>query len=334
MAKILVTGGMGFIGSHTVVELINEGHEVVIFDDLSNASIEVLDGLEEITGVRPIFIEGGILNKDELVGAFSSHKIDAVIHFAGFKAVGESVKLPLKYYHNNITGTILLLEVMAEFNCKNIVFSSSATVYGMDNPIPYTENSRTSSTSPYGYTKVMIEQILQDVAVSDSDWNICILRYFNPIGAHKSGLIGENPSGIPNNLLPYIMKVATGELKELGVFGNDYDTIDGTGVRDYIHVSDLAVGHICALNYIFENDGVEIVNLGTGKGTSVLEVVASFEKACGKKIPVKIMDRRAGDLGEYYAETSYAKKVLGWVATKNVDQMCEDSWNFIQKTIK
>lgn len=332
MTKILVTGGIGYIGSHTSVELIQQGYEVIILDNLFNSSITVLDKIQEITGIKPKFYECDILNQKDLENVFQQEKnISGVIHFAALKAVGESVEKPLWYYENNITGTLNLLKAMDKFNCKQIVFSSSATVYGMDNPIPYTENMPTSATSPYGYTKVANERFLLDIANVDSNFHPAILRYFNPIGAHESGLIGENPNGIPNNLLPYIMQVAVGKLDHLNIFGDDYETVDGTGVRDYIHVVDLAKGHIKAIEYLLKNKSTLVVNLGTGIGSSVFEVIKATEKACGKIIPYKIAPRRAGDLPIYYAKTNYAKEVLGWEAKKNLEEMCADSWNFMEK---
>ena len=332
MSKILVTGGAGFIGSHTCVELLNAGYEVVIFDNFSNSKPEALNRIKTITGKDFTFYEADLLDLSAIEKVFEENKIDAVIHFAGLKAVGESVQKPVEYYHNNITGTLLLIQAMRKYNCKKIVFSSSATVYGVNNPAPYVETMPTNtSTNPYGYTKVMIEQILKDVFVADNDWSIVLLRYFNPIGAHKSGLLGEDPNGIPNNLFPYIAQVASGKLKCLGVFGNDYDTPDGTGVRDYIHVVDLATGHLNAVSYVLENKGVEAVNLGTGKGSSVLDVVHAFEKACGKKIPYEIKPRRAGDISTCYADTTKAKNLLGWEAKYDIDEMAADGWNFTQK---
>lgn len=332
MSKILVTGGAGFIGSHTCVELLNSGYEVVILDNFSNSKPEALNRIKTITGKDFKFYEADLLDLPAVEKVFEENKIDAVIHFAGLKAVGESVQKPVEYYHNNITGTLLLIQAMKKYDCKKIVFSSSATVYGVNNPAPYVETMPTNtSTNPYGYTKVMIEQILKDVYVADNDWSIALLRYFNPIGAHKSGLLGEDPNGIPNNLFPYIAQVASGKLKCLGVFGNDYDTPDGTGVRDYIHVVDLATGHLNAVSYVLENKGVEAVNLGTGKGSSVLDVVHAFEKACGKEIPYEIKPRRAGDIATCYADTTKAKEVLGWEAKYDIDEMAADGWNFTQK---
>ena len=329
MSKILVTGGAGFIGSHTCVELLNAGHEIVILDNFSNSKPEALNRIRKITGKDFKFYEADLLNLSDVEKAFKENDISAVIHFAGLKAVGESVNKPVEYYHNNITGTLMLIQAMRKYNCKKIVFSSSATVYGVNNPVPYVETMPTnSSTNPYGYTKVMIEQILKDVYVSDNDWSVVLLRYFNPIGAHKSGLIGEDPNGIPNNLFPYIAQVATGKLEALGVFGNDYDTPDGTGVRDYIHVVDLATGHLNALNYALEHKGVEAVNLGTGKGSSVMDVLHAFEKACGKEVPYVIKPRRAGDIATCYADTQKAKELLGWEAKYQLDEMAADGWNF------
>ena len=286
MGKILVTGGTGFIGSHTCVELLANGYDIVIVDNLSNSKEAAVGRIEKISGKKVVFRKADICDYDALSYVFDEFEIDAVVHFAGLKAVGESVRKPLEYYSNNITGTLVLLKVMREHNCNKIVFSSSATVYGLDNKAPYTEDMPTSATNPYGYTKVMIEQILKDLCVADSNFSAVALRYFNPIGAHKSGLIGEDPNGIPNNLVPYIAQVASGKLEMLSVFGDDYDTPDGTGVRDYIHVEDLAKGHVCAIKYADSHKGFEPVNLGTGKGSSVLEVVAAYEKACGKPIPI------------------------------------------------
>lgn len=331
MCKILVTGGAGFIGSHTCVELLESGYEVIILDNLCNSKEESVNRIEQITGKKVKFYKTDMLDLDGMAEIFEKNEISAVIHFAGLKAVGESVEKPLEYYHNNITGTVNLLRVMKRYGCKTIVFSSSATVYGVNNKAPYTEDMPTSATNPYGYTKVMIEQILHDLTVPDSEWSVAALRYFNPIGAHKSGLIGEDPNGIPNNLLPYIAQVASGRLAKLRVFGNDYDTPDGTGVRDYIHVVDLAKGHISALKYALEHKGFTPVNLGTGKGSSVLDVVKAYERACGKEIPVEITARRAGDIATSYADTSLAKKLLGWEAELDIDDMCRDSWNFTVK---
>lgn len=328
MGKILVTGGTGFIGSHTCVELLANGYEIVIADNLSNSKEAVVGRIEKISGKKVIFRKVDVCDYDALSEVFRENDIDAVIHFAGLKAVGESVQKPLEYYTNNIYGTLVLLKVMRENNCKKFVFSSSATVYGMNNKAPYTEDMPTSATNPYGYTKVMIEQILRDVCVADSDFSVVALRYFNPIGAHESGLIGEDPNGIPNNLVPYIAQVASGRLEQLSVYGNDYDTPDGTGVRDYIHVMDLSAGHVCAIDYTMKNKGFEPVNLGTGKGSSVLEVVSAYEKACGKPIPKRIAPRRAGDIATCYADASKAKEIFGWEAKSGIEQMCADSWNF------
>ena len=326
--SVLVTGGAGYIGSHTVVELLNEGHDVVIVDNYSNSKPEVLNRIKAISWKSFTFCEADLLDQAAVDAIFEKETIDSVIHFAGFKAVGESVAKPIEYYHNNITGTLLLLEVMKKHGVKDIVFSSSATVYGMNNTSPLKEDLPTSATNPYGYTKVMIEQILRDVYVSDHDWNIALLRYFNPIGAHESGLIGEDPSGIPNNLMPYITQVAVGKLAELSVFGDDYDTPDGTGVRDYIHVVDLAKGHLKALESFVDHKGVGTYNLGTGIGYSVLDLVENFKRANDVVIPYKIVDRRPGDVGTCYADASLAKEVLGWTAEKDLADMCRDSWNW------
>ncbi len=326
--RILVTGGAGYIGSHTCVELLNENYDVIVLDNLSNSCKEALIRVEKITGKSLEFYKADLLNKQDIHDIFSKQKIDAVIHFAGLKAVGESVSIPLKYFHNNITGTLNLLEVMDDFNVKNIVFSSSATVYGDPASLPIKEDFPLSATNPYGRTKLMIEEILQDLYVSDNRWNIALLRYFNPVGAHESGTIGEDPSGIPNNLVPYISKVAVGILEQVNVFGGDYDTLDGTGVRDYIHVKDLALGHIKTLPKLFENPGVVIYNLGTGQGYSVLEMVKGFEKASNKTIPYKIIDRRPGDIAACYAEPLKAKNELGWHAEKSLDDMCRDTWKW------
>lgn len=328
MGKILVTGGTGFIGSHTCVELIANGYEVLITDNLCNSKEAVIGRIEKISGVRPQFVKADIGDYEAMTRIFDENDIDAVIHFAGLKAVGESVEKPLEYYSNNITGTLVLLRAMKEHDVKRIVFSSSATVYGMNNKAPYTEDMPTSATNPYGYTKVMIEQILRDICVSDGDFSAVALRYFNPIGAHSSGLIGEDPNGIPNNLVPYIAQVAIGKLSQLSVYGDDYDTPDGTGVRDYIHVVDLAKGHVCAIDYAESHKGFIPVNLGTGRGSSVLEVAAAYEKACGKPINKRIAPRRAGDIDTCYADTSRAKELFGWTAVYGIDEMCADSWNF------
>lgn len=329
--KVLVTGGAGYIGSHTCVELLDAGYELVIVDNFSNSKPEVLNRIKEITGKDFKFYEVDLLDKDGLEVAFAENEIDAVIHFAGLKAVGESVQIPLRYYHNNITGTIILCELMEKYNVKKMVFSSSATVYGMPDRVPISEDFPLRPTNPYGRTKFMIEEILRDLAVTDDKWSIALLRYFNPIGAHPSGRIGEDPNGIPNNLMPYITQVASGKLKELRVFGNDYPTKDGTGVRDYIHVVDLAKGHLKALEKVANSTGVDAYNLGTGTGYSVLEVIEAFEKASGQKVPYIITDRRPGDVAICYADPSKAKKELGWVAEKGIYEMCADAWNWQSK---
>ncbi len=336
MKQILVTGGTGYIGSHTVVELINNGYEPIIIDNLSNSKEDVVDKIEQITGVRPAFYKVDILDVDGMAKVFSEHNIDAVIHFAGLKAVGESVKVPLKYYNNNITGTIRLLEVMNIYGVKNIIFSSSATVYGDPATVPIKECFPTGGcTNPYGKTKYFIEEILKDLYISDNSFNIALLRYFNPIGAHESGLIGENPNGIPNNLMPYITQVAIGIRPYLNVFGNDYDTPDGTGVRDYIHVVDLAKGHLCALKKLEATDnGVHIYNLGTGVGYSVLDMVNAFSEVLGRPLPYRITERRPGDIAKCWADPSLAEKELGFKAQYDLKRMCEDSWRFQQKLDK
>lgn len=326
--SILVTGGAGYIGSHTCVKLLEAGYDVVVLDNLSNSSPKALDRVAKITGKKTKFYECDILDKDGMRTIFRENSIDAVIHFAGLKAVGESVAVPLKYYENNISGTVYLLEVMQEFGVKKMVFSSSATVYGMTDKMPLTEDLPTSANSPYGQTKLMIEQILQDVAASDKDWSISLLRYFNPVGAHESGMIGENPKGIPNNLMPYITQVALGKLSELSVFGSDYPTKDGTGVRDYIHVVDLADGHLKALDKLSTVKGVLIHNLGTGVGYSVLDLVKAFEEANGLTIKYKLAPRRPGDVTICYADPTKAKNELGWEAKKTIVDMCRDSWNW------
>lgn len=331
MGKILVTGGTGFIGSHTCVELLENDYDVVVMDNLVNSKKETLSRIKQITGKDVKFYQTDILDHEGTSKIFEENQIDAVIHFAGLKAVGESVAKPLEYYHNNISGTLVLLDVMRKYGCKTIVFSSSATVYGVTNKAPYTEDMPTSATNPYGYTKVMIEQILHDLCVADKDWSVSALRYFNPIGAHKSGLIGEDPNGIPNNLLPYISQVAVGKLEKLSVFGDDYDTPDGTGVRDYIHVVDLAKGHVCAVKYALSHKGFEPVNLGTGNGSSVLEVLHAYEKACGKPIAHVIAPRRPGDIATSFADASKAKRIFGWEAHSTIEEMCADSWNFTKK---
>ncbi|HEL2383930.1 TPA: UDP-glucose 4-epimerase GalE [Streptococcus suis] len=329
--SILVTGGAGYIGSHTVVELLKLGKEVVIVDNLSNSSILVLDRIETITGKRPTFYQLDVANKVALREVFEKENIESAIHFAGYKAVGESVEKPVMYYENNIMSTLALVEVMAEFGVKKIVFSSSATVYGLNNPSPLVETMPTSATNPYGYTKVMLEQILRDVEVADNEWSIALLRYFNPIGAHESGLIGEDPAGIPNNLMPFVAQVAVGKRPELSVFGNDYDTVDGTGVRDYIHVIDLALGHIKALEKISTTAGVHTYNLGSGQGTSVLELVQAFEKVNGVPVPYKIVDRRPGDVATCYANADKALEELNWKTEKTIEDMCRDTWNWQSK---
>ena len=326
---ILVTGGAGFIGSHTVVELQSAGYEVVVLDNLSNSSEKSLERVQQITGKPVKFYKTDILDREGLNEVFEKEQIDSCIHFAGLKAVGESVAKPWEYYENNIAGTLTLVDVMRKHGVKNIIFSSSATVYGDPAIIPITEECpKGQCTNPYGWTKSMLEQILTDIQKADPEWNVVLLRYFNPIGAHKSGTIGENPNGIPNNLMPYITQVAVGKLKELGVFGNDYDTPDGTGVRDYIHVVDLAKGHVKAINYIFSNPGLDVINLGTGVGYSVLDMVKAFGKACGKEIPYEIKPRRAGDIAMCYADPAKAARVLGWKAEKGLDEMCADTWRW------
>lgn len=326
---ILLTGGMGFIGSHTAVELINEGYEVIIADNLSNSSPKVLERIETITGVKPLFYEIDVAVKPDVEKVFSDNKIDGVIHFAGFKSVPESTRIPLSYYRNNLDTALTVLEVMKERGCKTFVFSSSATVYGDKNVAPFNEEMPTStSTNAYGNTKLMIEQIVRDFAASWDELSAILLRYFNPIGAHPSGLIGEAPDGIPNNLMPYITQTAVGVREFLGVFGTDYDTPDGTGVRDFIHVVDLARGHVAAVNYALKAQGVEAINLGTGKGNSVLEVVHTFEEANGLKIPVKYLDRRPGDIATSFALADKAKEMLGWQAQLTLFDMCRDSWNW------
>lgn len=330
--KILVTGGAGFIGSHTVVELLNSDYEVVVVDNFSNSKITAIENIKKITNKEFTFYEGDICSKELLRTIFEKENIDAVIHFAGFKAVGESVKKPLMYYENNLMSTINLCEVMDEFNCRKLVFSSSATVYGSPKELPIKEDFPLSTTNPYGSTKLMIEGILKDIYTSNNDWSIAVLRYFNPIGAHESGLIGEDPQGIPNNLMPYIVKVATGELECLSVFGDDYDTPDGTGVRDYIHVVDLARGHIKAIEYLKDYKVIDYFNLGTGNGYSVLDLVKTFEKVNNIKVNYKIVERRAGDIAACYADSSKAYNVLGWKASKTLEDMCKDAYNYVKKT--
>ena len=326
---ILVTGGAGFIGSHTCVELQQAGYDVVVYDNLSNASEKSLERVEAITGKPVKFYKGDILDRDRLNEVFEKEQLDSCIHFAGLKAVGESVQKPWEYYENNISGTLVLVDVMRKHGVKNIIFSSSATVYGDPDTVPVTEKSpKKPCTNPYGTTKSMLETILTDIQTADPEWNVVLLRYFNPIGAHESGLIGENPNGIPNNLMPYITQVAVGKREKLGIFGNDYDTVDGTGVRDYIHVVDLAIGHVKAVERFSLNKGTEIFNLGTGKGTSVLELVHAFEDATGVKIPYEIKDRRAGDIATNYADASLAAKELGWTAKYDIKRACQDSWRW------
>lgn len=331
---ILVTGGAGFIGSHTCVELLNSGYEVAIIDNFCNSSPDVLDKIREITKKDFKFYEADLLDREKVEKIFEENTIDAVIHFAGLKAVGESVEKPMEYYHNNIGSTLILTETMAKYGCKKIVFSSSATVYGNPKTVPIREDFPLHTTNPYGSTKLMIENILTDIHTADNEWSIALLRYFNPIGAHKSGLIGENPNGIPNNLVPYISQVAVGIRDHLNVFGDDYDTPDGTGVRDYIHVVDLALGHIKAVEKISDTTGVKIYNLGTGKGYSVLEVLHAYEKACGKTLKYEIAPRRSGDIAMCYADTEKSKTELGWTAERGIDEMCEDSWRFTQMNLK
>lgn len=329
--KVLVTGGAGYIASHTDLELLNAGYDVAVVDNLSNSCIESIRRVEKLAGKRISFYEADILDKEALRDIFAKEKPDAVMHFAGLKAVGESCEQPLRYFRNNITGTITLLEVMNEMNVKKLVFSSSATVYGSPSKVPITEDAPLFAINPYGRTKLIIEDMLRDIYASDNSWNVALLRYFNPIGAHESGEIGEDPNGIPNNLVPYIAKVATGILKEIRVFGDDYDTPDGTGIRDYIHVVDLAIGHIKALEKLNENPGVVTYNLGTGKGYSVMEVIRSYEKACGKKLPYVITGRRPGDSAICYADPSKAYRELGWKAVRGIDKMCEDSYRWQSK---
>ncbi|MCI7402988.1 MAG: UDP-glucose 4-epimerase GalE [Pyramidobacter sp.] len=332
--NVLLTGGAGFIGSHTAVELIAAGHGVVIADDLSNSSASVIERLERITGVRVPFYQIDVADTAALERLFAEHDLDAVIHFAGLKAVGESVAKPLLYYRNNLDTTLALLEVMAAHGCKRFIFSSSATVYGMTNSVPFTEEMPTGGcTNPYGWTKFMIEQILRDAAAADAEVSAVLLRYFNPIGAHESGLIGEQPQGIPNNLMPYLCQVAAGKLPQLRVFGDDYPTPDGTGVRDYIHVVDLAKGHAAALAYAASHQGAEVFNLGTGRGSSVMDLIRSFERVNGIKIPYAIAPRRAGDIAACWADASKAERLLGWKARKSLDDMCRDSWNWTKKSL-
>lgn len=332
--KILVTGGAGYIGSHTSVQLLNAGYEIVIVDNLCNSSVEAINRIELLSGKKPVFYEKDLCDAEAVEEIFSAHKIDAVIHFAGLKAVGESVSMPLTYYHNNLLSTLNLCNVMAKHGCKKIVFSSSATVYGKPASVPIREDFPLSCTNPYGRTKYMIEEILRDLYISDNEWDIALLRYFNPVGAHKSGMIGEDPKGIPNNLMPFISQVAIGKLEMLSVFGNDYDTPDGTGVRDYIHVEDLANGHLKALEKLQSHVGVVTYNLGTGQGYSVLDMVHAFEEASGQKVPYKICDRRPGDIAACYADPAKAKDELGFVATHTLKEMCEDTWRWQQQNPK
>ena len=328
--KILVTGGAGYIGSHTVVELMQEGHEVVIVDNFYNSKPEALDNITKITGKRPAFYEVDCCDEEAMEKVFQEHQIDGAIHFAGYKAVGESVQKPMEYYQNNLMSTLVLCQLLRKYNCKNLIFSSSATVYGNPHTVPIKEDFPLGpTTNPYGTTKLMIENILRDIYISDDQWNIVLLRYFNPIGAHESGLLGEDPNGIPNNLVPYISKVAVGELECLGVFGNDYDTPDGTGVRDYIHVVDLAKGHVKALKKLVGDHGVYTYNLGTGHGYSVLDIVKAYEKANNVTINYEIKPRRAGDIATCYADPAKAREELGWVAEKSLEDMCKDAYNFI-----
>ena len=328
---VLLTGGAGFIGSHTAAELLAAGHEVVIADNLCNSDRSVIDRLETITGARPVFYEADVADREALEAIFERHSFDAVIHFAGYKAVGESVQKPVDYYRNNLGTTLTLLETMQKHGCKRIIFSSSATVYGTSDNVPFTEDAETGGcTNPYGWTKFMIEQILRDAAAAEAQLSAVLLRYFNPIGAHESGMIGEKPNGIPNNLMPYITQVAAGIRDHLSVFGNDYPTHDGTGVRDYIHVVDLAKGHVAALDYSIKHTGAEVFNLGTGAGYSVLDLVRAFEEANGVKIPYEITARRAGDIATCYAATDKAERLLGWRAEKSLEDMCRDAWRWQQ----
>ncbi len=326
--RVLVTGGAGYIGSHTVVELLNADNDVIVVDNLDNSCEESLKRVERLCGREVEFHKVDILQREALSAVFATGPVDAVIHFAALKAVGESVEEPLRYYHNNITGTLVLCDVMLEHGVKDIVFSSSATVYGDPHKVPITEDFPLHATNPYGHTKLMMEQILTDVQAANSNWNVAVLRYFNPVGAHESGRIGEDPNGIPNNLLPYISQVAVGRLEKLSVFGGNYPTRDGTGVRDYIHVADLAVGHLNALDKLGEKPGRVVYNLGTGAGNSVLEMINAFEKACGKKIPYQVVNRRPGDTAECYADPSLAVQELGWKTTRGIDEMCADTWRW------
>jgi len=329
--KVLVTGGAGYIGSHTIVLLINAGYKVVVFDNFSNASKESIRRVEVIVDEKITVVDGDIRSREDLRKVFSEHNIDAVIHFAGLKSVGESVEQPLRYYDNNVNGSAVLCEVMAEHDCKSIIFSSSATVYGDPHTTPILENFPLSATNPYGRSKLMVEEILRDLYVSDSEWKIVLLRYFNPVGAHISGTIGEDPNGIPNNLMPFISQTAVGKRESLSVFGNDYDTVDGTGVRDYIHVVDLAQGHVNALDRIKNFKEPMTINLGTGNGYSVLEMVKAFERASGKNVAYTIVERRTGDIATCFADPAYAKEILSWEAEKGIDEMCEDVWKWQSK---
>lgn len=328
---ILVTGGAGYIGSHTVVMLLNAGYDVVVFDNLCNSHPEVFNRIETITGRRPAFVEGDIRDRATLNALFADYTIESVIHFAGLKAVGESVEKPLLYYKNNVEGSLTLFDVMADHGCKRIVFSSSATVYGDPASVPIRESFPTSATNPYGQSKLMIETVLNDLATSDAQWQISLLRYFNPVGAHESGLIGEDPQGIPNNLMPFVAQVAVKKREKLSVFGGDYPTIDGTGVRDYIHVEDLAAGHLCALNALTSEHGCKAYNLGTGNGYSVLQVVNAFAEASARDIPYQIVERRSGDIAECYADPEFSEKALGWKAKYDLQRMVEDHWRWQSK---
>ncbi|MBO5649657.1 MAG: UDP-glucose 4-epimerase GalE [Clostridia bacterium] len=328
---VLITGGAGFIGSHTCVELLNAGEEIVVFDNFANSKMSAVENVKKITGKDFPFYEADMLDRDAMEKIFSENKIDEVIHFAGLKAVGESVEKPMEYYHNNITGTLILTETMRKYGCKKIVFSSSATVYGSPKSLPIVEDFPLSTTNPYGSTKLMIEQILRDIYVSDKEWSIALLRYFNPTGAHESGLIGEDPNGIPNNLMPRLIKVATGKMEAMTVYGNDYPTKDGTGVRDYIHVVDLSLGHLAAINWVRQHNECDAFNLGTGTGYSVLELIRSLEEVSGKKMAITYTPRRPGDIAACYADPTKAKTVLGWEAKLGVEKMCRDAWNYAVK---
>lgn len=331
MGKILVTGGAGYIGSHTCIELAAAGYELVVLDNLSNSSLEALKRVEQIAGVSIAFVEGDVRDQALLRRVFGEFNIDSVIHFAGLKSVGESVAMPLRYYDNNVSGSVALFEVMGEFGCKRLVFSSSATVYGDPASVPIREDFPLSTTNPYGASKLMVENVLRDLYVSDADWSIGILRYFNPVGAHESGLIGEDPNGIPNNLMPFVSQVAVGQREKLSVFGGDYNTPDGTGVRDYIHVVDLAKGHVKALKTLQKQPGLVTVNLGTGRGYSVLEMVKAFEKVSGKTVAYEVVARRPGDIAQCYADPAFALETLGWQAQFDIDRMCADAWRWQSK---